>query len=126
MLPVLTGLCRIQEAHWQPTSGCLFPIHLAATKKMKQKICPATGRRCRKCNQGFHDRRVGQPCRNCYGTFDTCSRFGNSICGCQVEICSADTGSGGAGSGSGKDKTKVRAATQRSGKYHWRNRAVNM
>ena len=27
---------------------------------------------------------------------------------------------------SGKDKTKVRAATQRSGKYHWRNRAVNM
>ena len=59
-------------------------------------------------------------------TFDTCSRFGNSICGCQVEICSADTGSGGAGSGSGKDKTKVRAATQRSGKYHWRNRAVNM
>lgn len=26
--------------------------------------------------QGFHDRRVGQPCRNCYGTFDTCSRIG--------------------------------------------------
>ena len=28
----MTGLCRIQEAHWQPTSGCLFPIHCANSR----------------------------------------------------------------------------------------------
>ena len=27
----------VQDTHRQPTSDCLFPIHLAATKKMKRK-----------------------------------------------------------------------------------------